>query len=259
MPTRSLVREAPSSLLDLMNDSSPPASRLVSESVLAPNALPSRTARSQHASTLSSRPRRTCPLIRVAEEHRLGLVIDSVLIVSADAAFADRFHDELSPTFASTRAGSLREALERLDLTRPQAIVLDTPLADATGLKAYFFISQHTQEACVLALTRERDHLQARCLVTAGAAAVRSRESVFSTDVRIVVRDAIATAARRRSLAGNATIAAQAERVSMCAVCRKTRDHETYWNRLEALATDDGRQPVSAAICPACARQLYGH
>jgi two-component system NarL family response regulator len=88
-------------------------------------------------------------------------------------------------------AGGVSEAIATYVATRPDAVVMDLQLGDASGLDAIAGIREHDSAACIIVLTSFSGDARARKALLAGARAYLLKDSV-RTELVNAIQNALA-------------------------------------------------------------------
>lgn len=164
-------------------------------------------------------------------------------------------------------AESGEEALERLDAEKFAVVLLDVQLPGMSG----FEVAQHIRERADTALTpiifvtateqREADMFNGYdagavdyLLRPVNARVLRSKVAVFAelwSQRKVIERK------NSQLEAYLAEIRALQDLIPICSVCKKVRNDEGYWERVESYITRRSGAQFSHGICATCEATVY--
>ena len=136
--------------------------------------------------------------------------------------------------------------------------IIDLSLPDSFGLDT--FISFHKEYPLVptIIMTGTKDYEVAFTAVQKGAQDYLFKGEPSSTAIIRTIRYAIE---RQRLMTELKTALDHVEQLQgmlpICSVCKKIRDDEGYWNRIESYISKHWKVIFSHGICPDCAKKIY--
>jgi DNA-binding response OmpR family regulator len=160
---------------------------------------------------------------------------------------------------------SLGEALEQIEKSSFDAILLDLSLPDSHGLDTLTAVQSAGTDLPILVLTGNEDDILAMKAVKLGAADYLFKGDMHGLLLIRSIRYAIQrkkNEIEREGLINELQNALnEVKRLSgllpICASCKSIRDDKGYWQRIEKYMSEHAEVQFSHGICPACARKLY--
>ncbi len=192
-----------------------------------------------------------------------------VLLIEDERAQAFLFRHMLNdikvPSFEVTWVEELQQSLEVLATGRIDVVVLDLSLPDSTGPSTYSRLHGLFPKLPVVVLTGLDDDALGFAIVQAGAQDYLIKGQVTGSLLSRALRYAIE---RKRSEAEKqelivqlqetlASVKTLKELLPICACCKKIRDDQGYWNRLENYLLTHTDVRFSHGLCPDCMK-TYG-
>jgi DNA-binding NtrC family response regulator len=169
------------------------------------------------------------------------------VLESSEEVAAVIFHEE-----------RLESALSAAKNKAIDVAVIDLSLPDSFGLDT--FISFHDKYPLIptIIMTGTKDYEIAFTAVQKGAQDYLFKGEPSSTAIIRTIRYAIE---RQRLTTELKTALDHVEQLQgmlpICSACKKIRDDEGYWNRIESYLSKHSKLIFSHGICPACAKKLY--
>jgi AmiR/NasT family two-component response regulator len=155
------------------------------------------------------------------------------------------------------------EAVEMTQSLRPDVVLMDIQMPNMDGLEATRWIHERCPTPVVALTAHETQEL-----VQQASEAGVSAYLVKPPNIQEVERAIIVAMARfddmmelRRVNAELQEALVQVKTLSgllpICMSCKKIRDDEGYWHRVEAYITAHSDAEFSHGLCPDCAKELY--
>jgi AmiR/NasT family two-component response regulator len=161
------------------------------------------------------------------------------------------------------RAVSGLQAIEMTQSTQPDVVLMDIELPDMDGIEA----TRHINESCPTPVVVLTAYDTPELVERASAAGVGAYlvKPPNADEIERAITIAMArfddlmelrrlnaelqdTLAKIKTLSGLLPI---------CYSCKKIRDDEGYWHRLEVYIRDHSKADFSHGLCPECAKKLY--
>lgn len=162
-------------------------------------------------------------------------------------------------------AGTLAEALSR-DITGVDVVLLDLTLADSRGLQTVeAFLSPTRPAVPVIVLTGLDDVELAVQALKHGAqdylvksqlnSVVLLRSIQYARERFAILREKEQLIAKLQEALGH--IKTLTGLLPICANCKKIRNDQGYWERIEAYIARHSRAEFTHGLCPECREMLY--
>jgi CheY-like chemotaxis protein len=159
--------------------------------------------------------------------------------------------------FDVLEADRLSEALELLDMTPVDLVLLDLTLPDSWGLATFTRVHATSRNLPVVVLTGLDDEESALGAVRLGAQdyLVKGKcdEELLSRSIHYAIE-------RARLLAQLETAAANIRRLRgllpICAWCKKVRDDEGYWREFGDYLAEHADVLATHGLCPDCSQKM---
>lgn len=153
----------------------------------------------------------------------------------------------------------LSEALERLRREAFDIMLLDLSLPDSTGLDTVKRAHAAASRTATIVLTTLHDEALAMEALRQGAQDYLIKGETGGRALARAMRYAIE---RQQMLMELQATLEQVRRLSgllpICATCKKIRDDRGYWTQVEQYIDAHSEAHFTHAICPECARRIYG-
>ena len=157
------------------------------------------------------------------------------------------------------RADKLSSALERLKGEKYDVILSDLGLSDSWGLDTFIKVYSACPDVPIIILTGLDDEAVALEAVHRGAQDYLDKSQIKSRSLVRVIRYSIERhnllAQLEKSLKEIKTLRSL---LPICAWCKKIRDEQGYWNKVESYITKLTGSEFTHGICPACYEKVRG-
>ena len=155
-------------------------------------------------------------------------------------------------------ADSLKKALSIMDYSEVDLAIIDLWLPDSKGLDTFLTFHKHYPLIPAIILSGQRDHQLAFEAVKKGAQDYLFKGEPSMTAIVRTIRYAI----ERQRLTLQLIEAEQEikelqDLLPICSYCKKIRDDEGFWNRLESYLGSRLNTRFSHGICPDCGKKHF--
>lgn len=160
---------------------------------------------------------------------------------------------------------TLKDGIESLSMDEFDIILLDLGLPDSQGLESFNRIHNQSPDTPIVVLTSNEDEDSAMEIVKGGA-----QDYLYKMEVSpgILIRSMRYALERKRAqkeqerLIGELkealeTVKTLSGLIPICANCKKIRDDEGYWQKLEKYISEHSNAIFTHGICPDCEKELY--
>lgn len=176
---------------------------------------------------------------------------------SADAALIREMLAESDAGIGLEWAGDLSSGLKRLEKRNLDILLLDLTLPDSYGLDTFARVREKTPDLPVMLLTGFEDEALAIIAVKAGAQDYLVKGQV---DGKLLARSMRYAIERKKLLCDLENALEEIKTlkglVPICAWCKKIRDDQGYWNRLEVYLKKYTGAQFTHGICPDCIKKI---
>ncbi len=165
----------------------------------------------------------------------------------------------LKVPYTLSRANDLAAGLEFLKSSEFNIVLLDLGLPDGSGLSTFNIVQKNAPDMPVIVLTGHDDDDLAVEAVQKGAQDYLVKGKVENGLLGRSIRYAIERQKLLTQLKqSRKEINTLRGFLPICANCKKIRDDQGYWTRIETYISLHSEAEFSHGICPECAFKLYG-
>jgi DNA-binding NtrC family response regulator len=178
-----------------------------------------------------------------------------------DAMLIQRFlAGAMTVPYALVHADGLSRGMECLEGGGIDVVLLDLGLPDGHGISTFAILHKHSPDVPVIVLTGHDDEELAIEAVQKGAQDYLVKGKVDGGLLGRSLRYAIERQKLRTQLQQSLReINTLRGFLPICANCKKIRDDQGYWTRIETYISMHSEAEFSHGICPECAVKLYGN
>lgn len=185
-----------------------------------------------------------------------------ILLVEDDPGDVDYFReivsDEMNVDEMLETAQTLSEAMELLQNSHFDLVILDLGLPDSIGLKTFQTLHSSFPDTPVLVLTGLDDADTAVEAVSEGAQDYLAKGT---WEQRILIRSMRYAIERQKLLLelkrANEQIETLSGIIPICSHCKSIRNDAGYWQAVEKYVTEHSKAQFSHGVCPDCMRKYY--
>ncbi|MEI6211317.1 MAG: response regulator [bacterium] len=164
----------------------------------------------------------------------------------------------VAPAFRCRIASTLQEGWPRLAAGDVDVLILDLGLPECSGMEAFTQTQTRFPNLPIVVLTGQDDETLGMNLIHAGAQDYLVKGQVSAT---LLVRTLRYAMERKRLLLELQQALAEIKTLSgmlpICANCKKIRDDQGYWTRIEEYIQERSTAEFTHGICPDCVKILY--